>query len=152
LVGFTCATGLGNTARDFFAHLPFDRWLVLNHPRFGLDRTGLDDRCQLGALDMPRVAVAAWLDGREVIAVDQDPLGEQGHLAASPGTNLQVWSKTLSGTNVRAVALLNRGTATASITVQWSAIGIPTGAATVPISKVSADIAATAPRAEKEPA
>ena len=73
----------------------------------------------------------ATLINTEVIAVDQDPLDEQGHLAASPGTNLQVWSKTLSGTNVRAVALLNRGTATASITVQWSALGIPTGAATV---------------------
>jgi len=35
------------------------------------------------------------------------------------------------GQNVRAVALLNRGSATASITVQWSALGIPTGAATV---------------------
>jgi hypothetical protein len=29
------------------------------------------------------------------------------------------------------VALLNRGTASASIAVQWSALGIPTGAATV---------------------
>ena len=73
----------------------------------------------------------ATLTNTEVIAVDRDPLDKQGHLAASPGTNLQVWSKTLSGTNVRAVALLNRGTATASITVQWSALGIPTGAATV---------------------
>jgi len=71
------------------------------------------------------------LTNAEVIAVDQDPLVQQGRLVASPGTNLQVWSKTLSGTNVRAVALLNRGTAAASITVQWSALGIPTGAATV---------------------
>jgi alpha-galactosidase len=73
----------------------------------------------------------ATFTNTEVVAVDQDPLGQQGHLAASPGTNLQVWSKTLSGTNVRAVALLNRGSGTASITVQWSALGIPTGAATV---------------------
>ncbi len=73
----------------------------------------------------------ATLTNTEVIAVDQDPLDQQGKLAATPGTNLQVWSKTLSGTNVRAVALLNRGTGTASITVQWSALGIPTGAATV---------------------
>jgi alpha-galactosidase len=71
------------------------------------------------------------LTNAEVIAVDQDPLGAQGKLVASPGTNLQVWSKTLSGTNVRAVALLNRGTSATSITVQWSALGIPTGAATV---------------------
>ncbi|HVZ89407.1 MAG TPA: glycoside hydrolase family 27 protein, partial [Polyangia bacterium] len=73
----------------------------------------------------------ATLTNSEVIAVDQDPLGAQGRLVASPGTNLQVWSKTLSGTDTRAVALLNRGTASASITVQWSALGIPGGAATV---------------------
>jgi alpha-galactosidase len=76
-------------------------------------------------------ATKATLTNAEVIAVDQDAMGVQGRLVASPGTNLQVWSKTLAGTNTRAVALLNRGTATASITVQWSALGIPTGAATV---------------------
>jgi alpha-galactosidase len=76
-------------------------------------------------------ATKATLTNSEVIAVDQDPLGAQGRLVASPGTNLQVWSKTLSGTNTRAVALLNRGTGSASITVQWSALGISTGAATV---------------------
>jgi alpha-galactosidase len=76
-------------------------------------------------------ATKTTLTNSEVIAVDQDPLGAQGRLVASPGTNLQVWSKTLSGTNARAVALLNRGAAAASITVQWSALGIPTGAATV---------------------
>ena len=73
----------------------------------------------------------ATLTNTEVIAVDQDPLNEQGRLVASPGTNLQVWTKALSGTNVRAVALLNRGTGTASITAQWSALGISAGAATV---------------------
>ena len=36
----------------------------------------------------------------------------QGRLVASPGTNLEVWSKPLSGTNTRAVALFNRGAAT----------------------------------------
>jgi alpha-galactosidase len=76
-------------------------------------------------------ATKTTLTNTDVIAVDQDPAGNQGRLVASPGTNLQVWSKTLSGTNVRAVALLNRGSGTASITVQWSALGIPTGAATV---------------------
>jgi alpha-galactosidase len=76
-------------------------------------------------------ATKATLTNSEVIAVDQDPLGIQGRLVASQGANLQVWSKTLSGTNTRAVALLNRGTTTASITVQWSALGIPTGTAAV---------------------
>ena len=58
-------------------------------------------------------------------------MGVQGRRVATPATNIEVWSKTLSGTNTRAVALLNRGSSTASITVQWSALGIPTGAATV---------------------
>jgi hypothetical protein len=76
-------------------------------------------------------ATKATLTNAEVIAVDQDAMGAQGRLVASPGTNLQVWSKTLTGTNVRAVALLNRGASAASITVQWTTLGIPTGAATV---------------------
>lgn len=43
-----------------------------------------------------------------------------------------MWSKRLSGTNARAVALLNRNdSGAASITVQWSALGIPADAATV---------------------
>ena len=76
-------------------------------------------------------ATKATLTNTDVIAVDQDPLGQQGKLVASPGSNLQVWSKTLTGTNVRAVALLNRGTSAASITVQWSQLGLPAGSATV---------------------
>jgi alpha-galactosidase len=71
------------------------------------------------------------LTNAEVIAVDQDALGVQGRVVATPGTNLQVWSKTLSGTNTRAVALFNRGSGSASITVQWSALGLPAGNATV---------------------
>ena len=72
------------------------------------------------------------LTNPDVVAVDQDPLGKQGTLVATPATNLQVWSKRLSGTNVRAVALLNRNdSGAASITVQWSMLGIPAGAATV---------------------
>ena len=71
------------------------------------------------------------LTNPEVIAVDQDPLGKQGRVVATPGNQLEVWSKELSGTNTRAVALFNRSGASASITVQWSQIGIPTGAATV---------------------
>ena len=66
-----------------------------------------------------------------MVAVNQDPLGKQATVVATPGTNLEVWSKTLSGTNVRAVALFNRSGSAASITVQWTAIGLTSGAATV---------------------
>ena len=71
------------------------------------------------------------LTNPEVVAVNQDPLGYQGRVVATPGADLEVWSKELSGTNTRAVALLNRGPGSASITVQWSNLGIPAGAATV---------------------
>nr|AQQ75132.1 GH27 [uncultured bacterium] len=66
----------------------------------------------------------------EIIAVDQDPLGKQG-VKVSDNGNLEIISKQLSGTNVRAVALLNRGTAAANITVTWSQLGLPSGNATV---------------------
>jgi alpha-galactosidase len=71
------------------------------------------------------------LTNAEIIAVDQDPLGIQGHIVATPGANLQVWSKTLRGTDVRAVALFNRGAIPASITVRWSDLALPNRAAAV---------------------
>ena len=73
----------------------------------------------------------AILTNADVVAVDQDPLGNQATLVAMPGANLQVWSKQLSGTNARAVALFNRSGAAASISVTWSQIGLPAGPATV---------------------
>jgi alpha-galactosidase len=73
------------------------------------------------------------LTAPEVIAVDQDPLGDQGVLVGNiEGTkNPEVWSKILSGKNVRAVALLNRSDGTADIAVQWADLGLPSGAAAV---------------------
>jgi len=76
-------------------------------------------------------ATKAILTNKEVIAVDQDPLGKQGRVVAGSGTNQEVWSKEMSGTNVRAVALFNRGGSSAAITVKWSQIGLPAGSATV---------------------
>jgi hypothetical protein len=65
------------------------------------------------------------LTNREVLAVDQDPLGRQG-LQVAPG----VWSKTLTGTGRRAVLLLNRTGAAAAITARWADLGL-TGPAAV---------------------
>src|SRR4051812_15184680 len=70
------------------------------------------------------------LTNREVIAIDQDPLGRQGAKVAEAATGLQVYSKTLSGTGKRAVLLLNRTGAAANITARWSSLGL-TGSATV---------------------
>ena len=65
----------------------------------------------------------AILMNKEVIAVDQDPLGEAGRRVWREG-NLEVWSRTLTG-GYRAVVLLNRGQTAENITVHWSAIGYP---------------------------
>jgi len=59
----------------------------------------------------------------EVIAIDQDPLGQQGRRVSKNG-DLEVWSKQLFDGS-RAVVLLNRGTAPATMTVNWTDIGYP---------------------------
>ena len=60
---------------------------------------------------------------KDVIAIDQDPLGRQGHRVKKTG-DLEVWSKQLQDGG-RAVALLNRGPAAATISVAWTDIGYP---------------------------
>ena len=68
-------------------------------------------------------ATRAILLNREVIAVDQDPLGRQGRRVRRDGT-LEVWSKELSGGD-RAVLLFNRGEKSAAIHVDWTDLGYP---------------------------
>ena len=76
-------------------------------------------------------ATKAILTNAEVIAVDQDPLGNQAKVVATPQTGLQVWSKTLSGSSVRAVALFNRNGSPASITVNFADVGVSGGQVSV---------------------
>jgi alpha-galactosidase len=111
---------VGNGLNDTEGRAHFSMWCIMAAPLI----TGND-------LSSMSTATKATLTNSEVIAVDQDPLGKQGRVVATPGSNLEVWSKEMTGTNTRAVALFNRGSSSASITVQWSQIGIPTGAATV---------------------
>jgi Alpha galactosidase A/Alpha galactosidase C-terminal beta sandwich domain len=110
--------GKGLTANEDQSH--FSLWALLAAPLLA----GNDLRSMSGA-------TREVLTNVDVIAVDQDPLGYQGRLVATPATNLQIWSKTLSGTNARAVALLNRTSGSASITVPWATLGLPGGNATV---------------------
>ncbi|MGA2135066.1 MAG: glycoside hydrolase family 27 protein [Bryobacteraceae bacterium] len=63
------------------------------------------------------------LTNKEVIAIDQDPAGIEGHRARS-NNGLEVWTKELQDGS-RAVALLNRTSAEAKITVEWPDIGYP---------------------------
>jgi alpha-galactosidase len=65
----------------------------------------------------------SMLTNPQVIAVDQDPLGAQGTLLTQAGST-QVWVKPLAS-GARAVALFNRGTASAQITTSAQAVGLP---------------------------
>ncbi|KAI4332115.1 hypothetical protein L6164_017051 [Bauhinia variegata] len=60
---------------------------------------------------------------KEVIAVNQDPLGVQGKKVRMEG-DLEIWAGPLSKYRV-AVVLLNRGPLRNAITVRWDDIGIP---------------------------
>lgn len=63
------------------------------------------------------------LTNKEVIAIDQDPMGRQGH-RVQKSNGLEVWAKQLADGG-RAVALLNRTGAESNITVSWLDIGYP---------------------------
>jgi alpha-galactosidase len=68
-------------------------------------------------------ATVAMLKNRDVIAVDQDPLGVQGRVLKQHGSG-QVWTKPLVGGGW-AVALLNRGSQSLRITTTAGAVGLP---------------------------
>ncbi|MEH3041633.1 MAG: glycoside hydrolase family 27 protein [Sphingomonas paucimobilis] len=60
---------------------------------------------------------------REVIAVDQDKLGQQGRRVARDGTS-EVWVKQMADGG-RTLLLWNRGEAPARITADWTTLGLP---------------------------
>src|SRR5579859_935789 len=62
------------------------------------------------------------LTNREVIAVNQDKLGKQGHRVAKSGDQ-EVWARELADGRY-AVGLFNLANASASVTVKWSDVGI----------------------------
>jgi len=108
----------GMTDAEYRTH--FGLWALMSAPLIaGNDVRSMSD------------ATRTILTNPEVIAVDQDPLGFQATLAVDHGNGLQVWFKPLAATGARAVGLLNRGDATATITVDWNAINLGAGDATV---------------------
>ncbi|MBV8573026.1 MAG: glycoside hydrolase family 27 protein, partial [Acidobacteriaceae bacterium] len=64
----------------------------------------------------------AILTNKEVIAVDQDPLGKQATRVAQDG-RLEVWARPLADGS-HAVGLFNRGDAPATVTARWADIGV----------------------------
>jgi alpha-galactosidase len=109
--------GRGMSADEDRSH--FGMWAILAAPLI----TG-NDLAKMSA------TTKAILTNPDVIAVNQDPLAKQGTRVATSGSN-EVWSKEMSGTNARAVALFNRSGSAASMSVTWTQIGLPAGSATV---------------------
>jgi alpha-galactosidase len=66
--------------------------------------------------------ILAILTNREVIAVDQDKLGKQGARVWKSGDQ-EAWVRQLSA-NALAVAIFNRGSQPADVSVKWSDLGI----------------------------
>ena len=100
----------GMTDTEYRAH--FSMWCLLAAPLMA----GNDLRAM-------SAATKEILMNKEVIAVDQDPLGIQGHKVWADG-DFEVWARPLADGS-RAVALLNRGAATGHISVTWTGLGYP---------------------------
>jgi alpha-galactosidase len=100
----------GMTATEYRSH--FSMWCLLAAPLMsGNDIRSMSDETH----DI--------LTNKEVIAVDQDPLGRQGRRVKRTGST-EVWAKEMSDGS-RAVALLNRGASEQRITGEWTGIGYP---------------------------
>jgi alpha-galactosidase len=100
----------GMTVPEYRAH--FSLWSLLASPLMA----GNDLR------DM-KPEIQQILTNKEVIAVNQDPLGKQGRRVHKDG-DLEVWAKQMQDGG-RAVILLNRGTDEKEIGVSWQEIGYP---------------------------
>jgi len=108
----------GMTSTEDQSH--FSLWCLVSAPLIaGNDVTGMSAQ------------TFSILTNAELIAVDQDPSGEQGVALPNTGTN-QIWVKSL-GTDftTKAVGLFNPNTNAATITVNWTNVGLLAGSVAV---------------------
>ncbi|XP_066399176.1 alpha-galactosidase-like [Miscanthus floridulus] len=104
----------GMTTEEYRSH--FSIWALMKAPLLiGCDIRSMSNKTK------------EILSNRNVIAVNQDGLGVQGHKVQQDGDQ-EVWAGPLTGGRF-AVVLWNRGSAQASITASWWSIGL--NAATV---------------------
>lgn len=100
----------GMTSEEYRSH--FSLWAMLAAPLMaGNDLAGMS------------ADTKAILTNREVIAVDQDPLGVEARRVAKDG-DYEVWARPLKGGG-RAVLLLNRSATAHAITVNWVDLDLP---------------------------
>ena len=100
----------GMTDVEYRSH--FSLWAILAAPLIA----GNDLRSM-------RPEIRDILTNKEVIAIDQDPLGMQGRRVSKSGDR-EVWAKQLQDGS-RAVVLLNPGAAAQNVAVTWGEIGYP---------------------------
>ena len=68
-------------------------------------------------------AIHDILTNKEVISVDQDPLGREGERVAKNG-DVEVWAKQMKDGS-RTVVLFNRGADQQEVTANWTDLGYP---------------------------
>lgn len=100
----------GMTIPEYRAHFSF--WALLAAPLMA----GNDVRSMTPEIN-------EILTNSEVVAINQDKLGRQGHRVLKNG-DVEVWSKALSDGS-RAIILFNRGGSDSDISVSWEQIGYP---------------------------
>ena len=99
----------GMTTDEYRTHMTL--WAILAAPLIaGNDPREMDDETKEILLN------------REVILVDQDPLGKQGNRVLQKGTT-EVWTKPFEDGSV-AVAIFNRGPDPADVSVKWSELNL----------------------------
>ena len=103
----------GMTTEEYRTH--FSMWAIFSAPL-------------LAGNDIAKMSAETReiLLNKEVIAIDQDALGQQGHRGAQEERRCRDTSKQLADGG-RAVALVNRGKAAEKVTVTWNDIGYPDG-------------------------
>lgn len=100
----------GMTTTEYESH--FSLWAMLAAPLIaGNDLSKMD-------ADTRRI-----LTNADVIAVDQDPLGQQARRIWKQG-ELEIWARPLQGGD-HAVVLFNRGKAPAEMNVSWNQLNLP---------------------------
>jgi alpha-galactosidase len=100
----------GMTTTEYESH--FSLWAMMAAPLIaGNDMSKMD-------ADTLRI-----LTNKDVIAVDQDPLGKQGRRVVKEG-DLEVWVRPLQGGEIAAV-LFNRGKTPADMKLTWDRLGLP---------------------------
>lgn len=102
----------GMTTTEYESH--FSLWAMLAAPLIaGNDLSAMDE-------DTRRI-----LTNADVIAVDQDPLGQQARRIWKEG-DLEIWARPLKG-GEHAVVLFNRGDLPAEMKVYWDQLNLPAG-------------------------